>query len=232
MTGKQLVAILRLELDDTQIPYLWSDVELLAYANEAEKEAVMRALLITDRTTSSDSGTAGICSIPISEGTGNYRLSSLVIQILRCDQIGTAGTYGPLGEYSRDEADELFYGWEQSTGAPEAFISEANNEFQIIPGISSVNGTARLVVNRFPLVDFTLDTEPEINIVYQRKMLNWAKKLAYLKNDSDTLNVSMSDICDKQFERDFGPPVNFKDLAMRRKLIRQGRMTPLTFGQL
>lgn len=231
MTGQEIVLYLRRELDDVAVPYLWRDDELLAYANEAQREAVVRAMMIVDRTTAYDASTNGICAVGINAGTGNYTLSNLVIMVKRMDFIGTSGTYGPLPELTRDEMDERYYGWEYSSGAPEAFISEANNEIQLIPGVSSVNGTARLVVNRYPLVEFTLLTSPEIETKYHMKMLSWAKKLAYLKNDSDTFNLQLSEQNDKEFERDFGPPVNIKDLLMRKKLIRQGRMTPTIFGQ-
>jgi hypothetical protein len=237
MTGQEIIDQLRIMLDDVEVPYLWPDAELLRYANEAEREACRRALLIKDRTTSADSGTKGICSLSLGSGTADYTLSPLVIQILRvklpsdaaASSAGTAGYGSPLQQYTRDEMDDIAYDWENLTGTPEAFISEAGNELQIIP-IPTFATTAKLIVYRLPLVDFTDATSPEIHSQYHFAMVDWALHLAYIKNDSDTLNGELSKYHAGKFELSFGGPVNFRDLAMRKSIARLGQMRARVFG--
>ena len=238
MNGQEIVTQLRLDLDDVALPYLWSDAELLRMANEAEREAVRRAILIRDDSTAYDSSTRGICSLEIHAGTGGYSLSPFVLQVLRvklpsdsaATSSGTSGYGMPLKQYTRAELDDTFYDWENTSGTPEGFISEVSNELYLVPGIPPQSMTAKLIVNRLPLADFTLSTSPEIDPQYHIKMLSWAKKLAYLKNDQETLNLQLSEYFDKQFEKDFGVAVSFSDQNMRRKIMRIGRLTPRTFG--
>ena len=238
MTGQEIVDLLREELDDVEEPHLWSTAFLLSCANQAEKEACIRALLITDKDTASDSGTRGICVLELSTGTAGYILSPLVLQVMRvklpsdtaASSAGTAGYSYPLEQVTRDRLDQTVVDWENLTGVPDSFITEAGNEILFVPN-PTITTTARLVVKRLPLADFTLSTSPEINDMYVREMLHWAKAMAYRKNDSDTMNLQLAEVYEKKFEAAFGPAVNFRDLRTRREIGRNLSMQSRSFGE-
>jgi hypothetical protein len=237
MTGAEIVDRLRERLDDIAAPQLWPTASLLAYANESEREACRRALLITDTTTASDSGTAGICSLPISSGTAGYSLSKKVLQVLRVKlpsdaasvASGTAGYGIPLHQFTRDILDKDMSDWENWTGTPEGFITEATNEIRFVP-VPDITITASLIVKRLPLADFTLSTSPEIDEALIPDMLLWAMHLAYLKNDSDTMNLQLAEYYETKFTAAFGPRPTFRDLLTRRENVRGGSMRYRTFG--
>ena len=62
-------------LDDAVTPYLWSDIVLARYANEAEKEACRRASLLSDKTTAQDGDSVPLCSLTLVPGTAKYTIS-------------------------------------------------------------------------------------------------------------------------------------------------------------
>ena len=67
----------RSRLDDIKEPYLWSDLELITYANQAEKEACRRADLITEKTDPT------YCRLVIVPEINDYTLQSKVIRVLK-----------------------------------------------------------------------------------------------------------------------------------------------------
>lgn len=246
MTGAEIVDRLRERLDDVAAPQLWSTASLLAYANEAEQEACRRALLITDTTTAYENTTAGtagtastgsICTLRISSGTAGYLLSKKVLQVLRVKlpsdatsvASGTAGYGIPLSQLTRDMLDKDMSDWENWAGTPEGFITEATNEIRFVP-VPDLTITAQMIVKRLPLADFTLSTSPEIDEALIPDMLLWAMHLAYLKNDTDTINLQLAEYYENKFTAAFGPRPTFRDLLTRRETVRGGSIRYRTFG--
>ena len=244
-TGKEIVKALREKLGDEIEPYLWTPAFLLSAANEAEREAVRRTLAIADDTTLVDSSTRGICAVGLIVGTGAYTISPLVLQVMRVKLpsaavcTGTSGTVGsytytyetpgftiPLVQKTRDELDKSIADWENLEGTPWAFLTEIGNELRLVPKPVTAT-TARLVVKRLPLADFTLLTSPEF---YSDHMLHWAQKLAYENPDSETLNIPLAQHHERQFETYFGPPVSYRDQQTRRQIARGASFRYRPFG--
>jgi hypothetical protein len=233
-TGKEIVATLRTKLGDEVEPYLWSPAFLLDAANQAEREAVRRTLSITDDTTTVDAGTKGVCVVTLGVGTAGYVLSSLVLQVLRVklpsDAVsvaaGTSGYDVPLVQKTRDELDKELADWENLEGTPWGFITEIGNELRLVPKPTTAM-TARLVVKRLPLVDFTLLTSPEF---YSEHMLHWAQALAYQVPDSETLNLPLAQYHEQRFEAFFGPVVSYRDQQTRRQIARGASFRYRPFG--
>lgn len=74
MTLRELIDECRLACRDTAIPYFCSDDEWRAFLNEAEEEACVRALLITD--SSSD-----FCAVDLEIGAQTYDLDPRILLI-------------------------------------------------------------------------------------------------------------------------------------------------------
>jgi hypothetical protein len=246
MIGRDILAHLRESyLDDVSVPYLWPDTELLRLLNYSEVQACRRAHLIIDSATLNDSGTAAtastmgqkpLCSLAIVGDTATYSLSPKILQVKRC-QLRSMST--PLiGPLMRDEVDEYFSGWlgtngtvgtAGSGGYPSAFINDPGNTITFIPG-PSTSDTAMLVVSRIPLLSFTLETSPEIDEKYHIDLCDWAAHLAFMKPDSDTINLNLSKYYEDSFTEKFGPLPNAKTDRMIKSLSQKGRMRARPFG--
>jgi len=246
MIGQELVNNLRSDiLDDVAIPYLWSDPELLRYLNYAEVQACRRSHLLIDSQTANDSGTAAtagtlgqkpLCQLTLVAGQAVYNLSPKILQIKRCQLSGMSYPLrGPLSYY---EADEQMSGWMGTSGTvgtsgsggyPSGFLNEPGNTitFLLAP---SASGTAYLTISRLPLISFTLQTSPEIQESYHEGLMNWAARLAYLKNDSETFNPEKAKYYESIFTAQFGPLPDAKTERMVKILSQQGRMRSRQFG--
>lgn len=253
MTGAELLSDLRSRIDDEVVPYLWSDAELMRYLNYAQAQACRRAQLIVDGSNAQDLGTSGtagtagggmapLASVTIIPNTATYTLSRLVLQIKR---VKLATMAYPLTPITRDELDAQWSDWEAVSGTngtagtagtsgdsavyPDYFLSELGNELRLVK-IPTINDTASLIVVRLPLQQFTASTSPEISEKHHDGLIDWAAHLAYMKNDSDTMNLNLASVYDKKFTERFGPMPDAYSEKMRRELPRRQRMRARGFG--
>jgi len=246
MTGRELVAHLReSKLDDVKIPYLWPDTELLRFLNYAEVQACRRAHLIIDAWTANDAGTAAtastqgqrpLCTLALVANQAVYNLSPKILQVRRCQLLSmTVPLIGPL-TYS--ELDEYVSGWTGtsgtvgtagSSGYPVYFLNEPGNTITFVRA-PSVSDTASLVVSRIPLISFTLQTSPEIDEKYHEGLTDWAAHLAFMKPDSDTLNLNLAKHYEDRFIAQFGSLPDAYSDRMRKTLVQKTRMRSREFG--
>lgn len=246
MIGKNIIAHLRESiLDDVAMPYLWPDTELLRFLNYAEVQACRRAHLIIDATTVSDSGTAAtagtmgqkaLCVLPIIANQAVYELSPKIMQVKRIQLLSM--TYPLRGPLHYPQVDEEMSGWwgtngtvgtAGSGGYPDAFLNEPGNTVTLLLA-PSVNDTAYLTVSRLPLMSFTLNTSPEIDEKYHIDICDWAAHLAFMKPDSDTVNLELAKFYDDKFTKNFGPLPDAYSVRMRKILSQKTRMRTREFG--
>ena len=246
MTGQELVTHLRESiLDDAVIPYLWSDIELTRFLNYAEVQACRRAHLLIDGTTANDSGTAGtagtlgqkpLCTLTTVAEQATYNLSPKILMIKRCQL--KSMTYPLTGPVSYDELDEQMSGWlgtsgtvgtAGSGGVPDFFMNEPPNTITFVKA-PSIADTANLVVSRIPLMSFTLQTSPEIEEKYHEGLCNWVAHLAFMKPDSETLNLNLAKHYEQQFTDAFGPLPTALAERWRKTLSTKQRMRAREFG--
>jgi len=246
MTGQEMIAHLRESvLDDSAAPYLWQDTELMRYLNYAEVQACRRAHLIIDGTTSNDNGTAAtagtvgqrpLCTLSLIADTATYILSPKILQIKRCQ---LRSMQIPLiGPVTYPEIDEYVSGWigtngtvgtAGSGGYPMYFLNEPGNTITFIQA-PSVSDTASLVVSRIPLTPFTISSSPEIAEKYHEGLMDWAAHLAYMKNDSDTLNLNLAKVYADKFEVQFGKLLDAYSDRMMKTISQRQRIRAREFG--
>lgn len=249
MIGRELIAHLRESmLDDTQLPYLWPDSELLRFLNYAEVQACRRAHLIIDAETTNDNGTAAtagtlgqqpLCRVSVVANQATYILSPKILQIKRCQLMSMLYPLeGPLHYPHLDEQMSGWFGTYGSSGTvgtagtggvPYAFMNEPGNTltFVLAPGASD---TAFLIVSRLPLTQFTLQTSPEVPEKYHIDLCDWAAHLAFMKPDSDTINMNLAKVYEDRFTAKFGPLPDAYSDRMRKVLVQKTRMRPREFG--
>ena len=115
------------------------------------------------------------------------------------------------------------------SGVPTYFLNEPGNTITFIPAPSYID-TASLVVCRIPLSPFTLQTSPEIDEKYHEGLMDWAAHLAFMKPDSDTIDLNLAKVYEDRFNRSFGTLHDAYSERMIKVLSQQQRMRPRVFG--
>lgn len=193
----QLLEIVRSELDDREEPYLWSDAELIEYADDAQNEACRRARLLLDSETTD---TSRITLVP---GTAVYAVDPRVIRVERAI---VAGEHLPVRMCLRRHVDRMLPGWEdQDDGLPELLIPDWQSRAIRLVAAPAEAGTLRLTVVRLPLAPLNdLDDEPEIPEHFHRSLRHWIVHRAYLKHDAEAFDEQASIRALAWFTEEFG----------------------------
>jgi hypothetical protein len=160
------------------------------------------------------SGWWGTAGTVIASGTGTYTTS-----------VYAAGTSATTGTHATAGTSVAI----TPAGFPSGFVNEPGNTLTLILA-PSVDDIAQLVVSRIPLTPFTLQTSPEIEERYHEGLMDWAAHLAYMKNDSDTLNLNLSKFYEGKFIEQFGTLPDAYTERMTKVLSQQNRMRPREFG--
>jgi len=194
MTYEEMETSVRITLDDNSSgDRLWTSGELLEYARDAENEACERANLLIDETSS-------YTDISINTSTGTFSISNTITDVISAKlALGTE----PLMETSRKVLDYSFSNWAANTATPRSYFKSATNKITLYPK-PIVADTLNMTVARFPTTPMALDGSPEIDARYHPGLLQWILYRAYMKNDSETLNVDKAMDHKAQFIKFFG----------------------------
>jgi len=196
MKLRDLLTVVRLEIDDATAPYLWTDPELIEYAVDAENEASRRARLLID------SSTVAICQIAVVANTALYALDSRVLFIRRAK---LTLDDRPLSRASVRDLDNAVVNWEAEATSPSQFVVDfETGKVRLYPK-PVANDTLNLTVVRLPAVDMNdLEDAPEIKAHYHRSLRFWIMHRAYSKQDSETKDDKKALENLAKFEQEFG----------------------------
>lgn len=133
MTIGEILALARYRLDDREIPYKWTDAELVSYFNEAESEACRRAnLLVSYPSSITITGVSNISfttsSKTISKPSGGFLSAgteSEVETFEKDDTITITGTSNNDGDYTIDSITDT------EIVVVEALVDESNTSATI-----------------------------------------------------------------------------------------------------
>lgn len=190
MTLAELIAAARLRMDDVAAPYGWSDAEITMWLNEAEREACMRARLLS-----------GEITIAVLVGDGQYDLASTIFYVRRAR---IAAPHRLLHRTDRITLDADHADWQATTGDPTHYFIEGRELF-LYP-LPTTARTLVLSVFRFPTSDMTIGTStPEIPAHHHLDLLEWVCYRAAQKRDPDTLGIGDAALYYANFSRLFGP---------------------------
>jgi hypothetical protein len=164
--------------DNTTGDRLWSQAEILEYAQDAENEAAERAGLLLDNS-------SAFTDIAVNTSTALYTLSNTITEVRSA--IMALGTK-PLMRTSEKVLDLSFASWRSKTGTPRSYFVSATNEIRVYPQ-PIVTDTINMTVARFPNIPMLTTGSPEIDARDHPGLLEWILYRAYMKNDSETLNV-------------------------------------------
>lgn len=199
-------------VDDAAQPYLWSDAEVIGFLNEAVSEAAIRAQLIRDSTTTA------VVQVAIVAATHTYALHASILDVHRA-KLALAST--PLETVSTEKMDADWPGWELASGTPRYLVldtSGATFSARLAP-IPAANDTLHLIVHRLPIEPMGSDDDaPEIPAREHYRLIDWACRCAYLKQDAETFDQQRADRYEAAFIASFGLR---QDANVRRKQANQ-----------
>jgi hypothetical protein len=202
-------------LDDSSTTgYLWSDDELLADLNWAQKRAAEWGLLLRD------SETAAICSIALVSGQAIYALDPRIITVESITLVAADGSETDVPAMARKDIVWTFGNdWRVASGQPKAYepIKPHSIRTVAVPNATWAGKTLRLDVNRYPLADMTMIDEPEIPENQQEDLLYGMAFQAFLKRDADAEAIAESKNFFELFSEAFGPPQSHTDRMHRLK---------------
>lgn len=199
----------RSRLDDTVVPYLWSDTDLLDYINDTVRDASIRANLVVQDD----------IAIPFTQKVdltwnSKYALSSGVLQVksIYLDSLPSIN----LRQTSFRRQDAYSGSRPVFNGSPFAYAldqTQAGSGDDLGIFVRSVTfigapvkaDTARISIIRLPALmadDFDV---PEIDEIWHPYLISGITGFAYLKRDADTFDPKRSARDFSEFEDSFGP---------------------------
>lgn len=202
MNLRQLIDQFRLDTRDQASKYLWTDDEIIGYANEAVDEACRRALLLVDSSSAASEAS-------LSAGESEIDLHGSVIYVRRLRIVGGHSLPACVAR----SMDERIPNWEESiASSPQVFVPDwETNKLKLWPPTSTAIDI-KLTVIRTPLNEMAEDEdEPEIPSRYHRALLDWMKYLGYSKQDADSMDAQKALKFEERFAGEFGPPQTARD---------------------
>lgn len=199
-----LLTLFRSETDDDTAPYLWSDDELIEFANDAELEACRRARLLVD------SSTPALCALALTvvdagPVLANHGLVTLDPRVLFVRRARIAGQL-PLRRMNLQDMEAFNPFWQDAAPArPTVFIPDYETGKLLFWPPPDQAYTVNLTVVRDPLVDMTgLEDTPEIAPRYHRSLRFWMMVRGYGKQDSEATDPKKAAEALALFEQEFG----------------------------
>lgn len=205
MTLTELVAQFRREAPDKSEPYLFTDADLAALFNEAEREACKAADLIHE-TDDED-----LCEIEVTEGNPTYTLHAKMLRLTYVAWTAD-GDDEPtkLTIIDRVELERINPTWREDTEPRYVMVKDKQLRLAWTP---ATDGVLALEGYRLPLEDMVLPedpevpdahTEPEIAEAHHDQLVHWALHKGYRVPDNEIFDKDRSSDEKAAFERYFG----------------------------
>lgn len=199
MIQTDLLAMLRIRLDDTVAPYLYSDATLKAGLNDAQRQAAIRKRLVLDR------NTAECCSYAVAVGQQEVELHKRVLAIRSARYTDVSR---PLHLTTLKVMDKDYPNWSNDiNGVPQKIIVDAQTGSILVWPKPETAGTLALCVWRAPLESEDMEDgedEPIIDEVFHVDLIDWAEHLAYLTKDGEGGDLQRSGAAAERFTAKFG----------------------------
>lgn len=173
MTNTELLAIFRTEVSDLEAPYLWSDVLVYGYIDEAQKQFCRDTYGIEDARTH---------KVTVVAATEWYTLSPKVLKIRGAVDAATGAGVSLVAVENMAGNGMRFDG---RTGPLSALITGLEKGKVRAWPVPNVASTVQLHVFRLP-GDMATGDEFEIDDQHVRNLLYWVKYRAYSVQDSET----------------------------------------------
>ena len=193
---------------DTVEPFLFSDEDVIAWLNDAQEQAAIRARLLLEESN------PDVCEIITTPGQHTYPLHPALYELasIRFKPDG-ASDPEPLRLVTREWLDQNYRHWRNDLVRPVRYAIQGETTLRMVPP-PIVPGTLLLEGYRLPLEPLAIDTdEPEIHKASHEKLIYWALHRAFSVVDSEMIDKDRAAMAEDEFSRHFGLAV---DADMRR----------------
>ncbi|CAN5814507.1 hypothetical protein BH20PSE1_BH20PSE1_01090 [soil metagenome] len=219
MTLSDLLKLFRLEADDFWTPQLWTDDELIEFANDGEEQACRRARLLVDSTT------AGVCRLSFTAGDSPVLTLSPVVLTIRQAVWVSSGVPVVRRVLAPMLASEMYADWDtldiQPQQQPDVYITDVQTQAIRLHPTPAVNGAVELSVFRLPIDKMAaLGDEPSIPAYAHRALVQWMLYRAYSKQDADALDAEKAKSAYGLFVQEFGDAKSARNQAWMQQEVR------------
>lgn len=192
MNSTEALDIFREEMNDVEVPPLWSDGLLYRYLDDAQKMFCRLTEGIED------SSTAGICRITVEEGTDWYPISTKILKVREAVDTSTGRSFDIV---NMEKASLQGVRFDGKPGALKLFVTGLEKSKLRAWPMPNAGATVELRVFRLPLEDITDvgDQEFEIDEQHHMALLLWVKHRAYGKEDAEAFDRRKSDDFEARF---------------------------------
>jgi hypothetical protein len=192
MNAQALIQAFRTKVADKREPHFWTNPEILAWLNEAQREAAIRGRLLFTRV-----------NLDVEKGDTRIFAPHDLYEIAYAEFKG------------KEHAHRV------PLLSPETAKRHAGHFISLVQGDTWLAFASPLPCNgRLFLYGYRLpkpieaDDAPEINPAHHEKLLDWVFHRAYRVNDADAFDPTAADRHQAEFDRYFGLPV---DAGLRRE---------------
>ena len=181
MNSTELLEYFRLQvMDNVRNPYLWSDSEIITYMNEAQSMFCRLTDGIADATTRE------VIAVPIVTGEIFAETHPSILHFRTASMVSTGNELD-----IKNHTD--IHKWTNQTGSVTQLIIGLQDNLVRWNYTPAVDDEVNLLVYRLPLEDITdVDQDLEIDIRHHVSLVEWMKKLAYSKQDTETFDTDAS----------------------------------------
>lgn len=232
-TPAELLVLFRQDVDDEDggvggADHLWSDAEFYRYLDRAHKEFVRRTDILKTATVTALTDLAVTAGDPIVTPSpdilhatrAKLALGTTPLDIIPFEELD-------MGFLTNDYGLHLASNWELITGTPRFLITNWDESVWRLAPTPIVNDTLKLIVTYLPTADITEATKgntPAVSVLDdQMIMLDYAKYLAYRKQDADVYDINLSNTFLASFIRD----ANDRKIALK---LKRHQSQPVRYG--
>ncbi len=204
MTSDDLYALFRSDVQDVELPYLWSDTEVWGYMNDAYRMFVRLTGGIADTT-------SALTQLTLVPGTATTKVSPLILRFRSAYLLSDGTELAIINEAELPRMRTSDYG--QLNTNRRSMLQGAVQYMVTGMDRSAINGSVRWVripdkadtvqlsVQRLPLEPVEAGFEfPEIGEEHHEHLMLWMKYRAYGKQDTETFDKGRRDEYKQAFE--------------------------------
>lgn len=199
MNTGEIISLFRTEVSDTEMPYLWSDIEVISYLNDAYTMIIRFTGGVPD-------STSAVTSIAVPIGSKTVQIGDSIIRIMRAfresdgEEVAVIeATDSPLVRGANGRLSLLRVG--SSTGPVQFMVLGADRNKAALHPVPAAADTLRLQVRRIPAVKITTMADELVDLGEEHHihLLHWMKAKAYRKQDSETLDLGKAALSESLF---------------------------------
>ena len=185
MTIGDIINDFRDRVVDKTAPYLWSNSELVNYANEAIEELCRECHFIQD-------DSSPMCTVTLQPEIASYTINTLIWSIGKVMTLSYDTSMTPVHRASRTVLDKNLGTWlSTSSGRPLVYVTDMNTgNFTLYPK-PAVISYLNMTVFRYPLAGLSwqnLNGIPEIGTRHHRILVYGMMARALSKENIDTFD--------------------------------------------